>query len=110
MVSWKKRLFTTGAPGAGNQGGGGYAAERGIMKIDGYDVEQIQLPETTDTDPHPRIMFDGYGLDAGQTLKAWLPGGWQDITLEVAFDITGSGCWYISGRPGLCPIGLYCRV
>ena len=22
MVSWKKRLFTTGAPGAGNQGGG----------------------------------------------------------------------------------------
>ena len=41
-----------------------------------------------------------------------LPDGWHDITLEVSWEPTGPGCWYIStpGFEGVCPIGLFVKV
>ncbi|BAL01873.1 hypothetical protein OBV_p-00180 (plasmid) [Oscillibacter valericigenes Sjm18-20] len=82
------------------------------MKIDGYEVKQIQLPEPNDTDPHPRLMFNGWGIHAGAGFMAWLPGGWQEITLEASWEREGAGCWYIStpGLHNICPVGLFCRI
>jgi hypothetical protein len=36
----------------------------------------------------------------------------HEITLEVAWEPTGPGCWYIStpGFEGVCPVGLFVKV
>lgn len=70
---------------------------------------QIKLPSPSDQDPHPRLLVDGDGIHAGQCFKARFPDGWHDITLEVAWEITGPGCWYIStpGYENVCPVGLF---
>ena len=57
---------------------------------------QIKLPSPDDHDPHPRLLVDGYGIHAGETFRARFPDGWHDITLEVAWEVAGPGCWYIS--------------
>lgn len=75
-------------------------------------IQQLQLPSPEDTDPHPRLFLDGYGIYAGQTFTALMPDGWHDITLEVDWDTTGPGCWYIStpGYDNICPVGLFVKV
>lgn len=80
--------------------------------IDGHKVAQIRLPAADDMDPHPRLIFEGHGIHAGESFTAWLPDGWRDITLEVSWEPEGPGCWYIStpGLGGIVPIGLWCRV
>lgn len=42
-------------------------------------------------------------------VMALSPGGWHDVTLEVAWEITGPGCWYIStpGYEDVCLVGLF---
>ena len=65
-----------------------------------------------DDDPHPRLLLEGEGVHAGQGFTALFPDGWHDITLEVAWEPEGPGCWYIStpGFKGVCPIGLFVKV
>ncbi len=76
------------------------------------NISQLKLPAPTDTDPHPRLLLDGYGIHAGQSFKALLPDGWREITLEVAWDITGPACWYIltPGYSDICPLGLFVEM
>lgn len=75
-------------------------------------ISQILLPDPNDQDPHPRLMVDGYGIHAGESFSALFPDGWHDITLEVSWETTGPGCWYIStpGFSGVCPVGLFVKV
>lgn len=75
------------------------------------EVHQIQLPLSTDKDPHPRLMLNGRGIHAGEPVTALLPDGWHDITLEVSWHIEGPACWYIStpGYSDICPIGLFVK-
>jgi len=47
-------------------------------------IAQIQLPDENDTDPHPRLLVDGYGIHAGMGFKALFPDGWHNITLEIS--------------------------
>lgn len=58
------------------------------MSWDKERIVQLQLPNPADTDPHPRLL------------------------LEVSWESTGPGCWYIStpGFEGVCPIGLFVKV
>ena len=74
-------------------------------------ISQINPPSPDDHDPHPRLLLNGYGIHAGSSYTALLPDGWHDITLEVAWDITGPACWYIStpGFAGISPVGLFVR-
>ncbi len=64
-------------------------------------IAQLQLPDPADVDPHPRLGF-----------TALFPDGWHDINLEVSWEPTGPGCWYIStpGFRDICPIGLFVKV
>ena len=73
---------------------------------------QIKLPSPSDQDPHPRLLVDGDGIHAGQGFRALFPSGWHDITLEVSWEPTGPGCWYIStpGFKDISPIGLFVEV
>lgn len=80
------------------------------MKLNGYRVAQIHLPESHDTDPHPRLLFQGWGIHAGECFIAWLPSGWTSIRLETRWEITGAASWYIPGYPDICPVGLFCRI
>lgn len=75
-------------------------------------IVQIKLPDSADTDPHPRLLVDGWGVHAGQGFTALFPNGWHDITLEVSWEPTGPGCWYIStpGFEDACPIGLFVKA
>ena len=65
-----------------------------------------------ENDPHPRLLLEGRGIHAGQGFTALFPDGWHEITLEVAWEPTGPGCWYIStpGFKGVCPVGLFVKV
>lgn len=76
------------------------------------NIMQIQLPSPTDTDPHPRLLLNGYGIHVGQCFSALFPSGWHEITIEMYWDIEGPGCWYISTPEfkGICPIGLFVAV
>ncbi len=76
------------------------------------NISQLKLPDPNDSDPHPRLLLDGYGIHAGQSFNALFPDGWHDITLEVSWDATGPACWYIStpGYSDVCPIGLFVKV
>ena len=75
-------------------------------------IAQLQLPNPEDDDPHPRLLLEGEGVHAGQGFTALFPDGWHDITLEVAWEPEGPGCWYISTPEfkGVCPIGLFVKV
>lgn len=74
-------------------------------------TQQLRLPSPHDTDPHPRLLLGGYGIHAGETFTALMPDGWHDITLEVDWDTTGPGCWYIStpSYAHICPVGLFVK-
>lgn len=39
------------------------------MSWDKERVAQIQLPDPADDDPHPRLLLEGYGIHAGQSLQ-----------------------------------------
>ncbi len=82
------------------------------MSWDKASIGQIQLPDPTDTDPHPRLLLDGRGIHAGESLTALFPDGWRDITLEMRWEPTGPGCWYIStpGYGDVCPVGLFVKL
>jgi len=73
------------------------------------NISQIRLPLSSDCDPHPRLILDGYGIHAGQCFRALFPDGWHDITLEVSWKENGPACWYIStpGFENICPVGLF---
>ena len=76
-------------------------------------IVQIRLPRPDDTDPHPRLIVDGYGIHAGEGFTALLPDGqWHDISFEVRWNTTGPECWYIStpGYKDVSPIGLFVKV
>jgi len=75
-------------------------------------IAQIQLPDPADADPHPRLLLEGRGIHAGEWFSALFPDGWHDVTLEVSWEPTGPGCWYIStpGFEDVCPIGLFVKV
>lgn len=95
-------------------------AGQGIVKtmeeleymVEKTKIVQIQLPDPADTDPHPRLLVDGWGVHAGQGFTALFPDGWHDITLEVSWEPPGPGCWYIStpGFEDVCPIGLFVKA
>lgn len=74
-------------------------------------IAQLQLPSLDDQDPHPRLLLNGYGIHAGDCFTALFPDGWHDITLEVGWETTGPGCWYISNPEfkDYCPIGLFVK-
>lgn len=76
------------------------------------NIRQICLPSPNDTDPHPRLLLNGWGIHAGTGVTALFPDGWHDITLEVSWDETGPACWYIStpGYGHICPVGLFVKV
>lgn len=82
------------------------------MSMNDDRIAQLQLPNPTDTDPHPRLLLDGRGIHAGESFTALLPDGWHDITLEMRWELTGPGCWYIStpGFGDICPVGLFVKV
>ena len=73
---------------------------------------QLKLPAPDDHDPHPRLLLDGDGIHAGYCFEALFPDGWHEVTLEVAWNVTGPECWYIStpGFAGVSPIGLFVRL
>ena len=75
-------------------------------------IGQIKLPAPDDSDPHPRLLVDGYGIHAGNCFKARFPDGWHEITLEVDWSTTGPACWYIStpGYSDVCPVGLFVEL
>ena len=75
-------------------------------------IAQLQLPDPADADPHPRLLLEGRGIHAGEGFTALFPDGWHDITLEVSWEPTGPGCWYIStpGFRDICPIGLFVKT
>lgn len=76
------------------------------------EIAQIQLPDPSDMDSHPRLLVNGDGTHAGDCFSALLPDGWHDIRLEIADDIEGPGCWYIAtpGFGGISPIGLFVKL
>lgn len=82
------------------------------MDLEKLGIAQIQLPDPEDTDPHPRLVVDGYGIHAGQGFCALLPDGWHDITVEVTWNKTGPESWYISTPEyrNITPIGLFVRM
>lgn len=75
-------------------------------------IQQLQLPDPNEHDPHPRLLLNGYGIHAGSNFTALFPDGWHDITLEVSWEYTGAACWYIStpGFQSICPVGLFVKV
>lgn len=81
------------------------------MTWDKRAIAQIQLPDPADADPHPRLRIKGEGISAGRSFFALLPDGWQLITLETRWEITGHGCWYITDPEyrDVCPVGLFVR-
>ena len=40
------------------------------MSWDKERIAQLQLPDPTDRDPHPRLLLEGYGVHAGQSFTA----------------------------------------
>lgn len=45
------------------------------MSWDKERIAQLQLPDPTDRDPHPRLLLEGYGVHAGQSFTALCPDG-----------------------------------
>ena len=73
--------------------------QRNVMDFYEGHIAQLQLPE-------------GRVIHVGERFSALFPDGWHDITLEVSWEPTGPGCWYIStlGFGDICPIGLFAGV
>ncbi len=86
--------------------------QRNVMDFYEGHIAQLQLPDLADADPHPRLLLEGRGIHVGERFSALFPDGWHDITLEVSWEPTGPGCWYIStlGFGDICPIGLFAGV
>ena len=88
--------------------------EKGKLIMSWYKerIVQLQLPDPGDNDLHPRLLLEREGVNAGHGVTALFPDGWHDITLDVAWEPTGPGCWYIStsGFKGVYPIGLFVKV
>ena len=74
-------------------------------------IAQIKPPAPEDSDPHPRLLVNNWGIHAGDVYEALFPDGWHDVTLEVDWEITGPECWYISNPEykDINPIGLFVR-
>lgn len=84
-----------------------------MIKVDGHTLMQIQLPAPDDTDPHPRLILNGWGLHAGQGVEAYIPGqGLVHLSLEISHRGEGAACWYVNtdGFRDVCPVGLWCVV
>ena len=46
--------------------------------MDGWnkeEISQLQLPDSNDTDPHLRLLLNGYGIHAGSCYTALMPDG-----------------------------------
>lgn len=82
------------------------------MKWDKERILQLQLPDLMDDDPHPSLLLDGKRIHAGQSFTVLFPDGWHEVTLEIRWEPTGPGCWYIStpGYTNICPIGLFVKA
>lgn len=84
--------------------------------IDCEEIGQIQLPDPSDSDPHPRILLVGrgrkYGIHAGEGFEALFPDGWRHISLEVSWNCEGAWSWYIAtpGFRDVCPVGLFVKL
>lgn len=53
--------------------------------MDGWnkeEISQLQLPDPNDTDPHPRLLLNGYGIHAGSCYTALMPDGWHRLPLK----------------------------
>lgn len=75
-------------------------------------ISQLQLPDPNDTDSHPRLLLDGYGIRAGSCYTVLMPDGWHEVTLEVKWELNGAACWYIANPEyrDICPVGLFVKV
>ena len=82
------------------------------MNWDKERIAQLQLPDPSDNDPHPRLLLEWSRNTRRAGFTALFPDGWHKITLEVAWEPEGPGCWYIStpGFKGVCPIGLFVKI
>lgn len=81
--------------------------------IDGIEVKQILPPNPSDEDEHPRPIFNGWGIHAGEVFNTYIPGeGFVQISIEMSWGDKGFRCWYVAtpGYQDLCPIGLWCAV
>lgn len=81
------------------------------QQLEDMGLAQIQLPDLSDDDLHPRLLVAGEGVHAGQSFEALFPDGWHVVTLEIRNKIIGPSCWYIStpGYENICPIGLFVK-
>lgn len=91
-----------------------YSKKGDGLQMDGWnkeEISQLQLPDSNDTDPHLRLLLNGYGIHAGSCYTALMPDGWHEITLEIRWEPTGPACWYISapGYRDICPIGFFVK-
>jgi len=87
------------------------------MSWDLTKIAQILLPDPKDDDPHPRLIVKcsewSYGVHAGEMFTALFPDGWHEIRLEMRWEVTGPGCWYIASPRELSevsPLGLFVKV
>jgi len=53
---------------------------------------QLQLSDSVNADPHPRLLLEGQGIHAGEGGIALFLYGWHGITLEVNWGPTNPGC------------------
>lgn len=77
-----------------------------------FHNQEIQMPDPMDTDPHPRLRVNGYGIHAGDCFFVLMPDGqWYDVTLEVDWNTTGTACWHISNPAfrDVSPVGLFAK-
>ena len=82
------------------------------MSWDKAKIVQIQLPDPSDDDEHPRLVVDGDGIHAGQCYEALMPDGWHEISLEIDWKKNGPACWYIPAENyrDICPVGLFVKI
>ena len=71
------------------------------------NIAQLQLPDPSDTDPHPRLILKGRGIHAGESFTALFPDGWHDITLEVSWEQTGRITRFYRNWIGRFPLTKY---
>lgn len=104
----KRSYYYAGGADTGNM----WIRRENDMDLNQERVAQLQLPDPADADPHPRLLLAGRGIHAGECFTAMFPDGWHDITLEVSWELTGPGCWYIStpGFDDICPVGLFVKI
>lgn len=72
-------------------------------------IEQISYNEETD-----RLECGGTGIHCGDCLEVLLPSEdgsitWQEVSFEARFEIDGAARWYMPGKKGISPIGLFAR-